>query len=57
LTVNRRASANEDDVAIERKAAVRRKVLFIGAEIILAILTIITIATAVPPLSGAKRLE
>jgi hypothetical protein len=53
LTVNRRASANEDAAVIPRRVAARRSVFFM-VEILLAILTIISIAAAVPD-SGTER--
>jgi hypothetical protein len=53
LTVNRRASANEDETVIPRRVAARRSVFFM-VEILLAILTIITIAAAVPEV-GKER--
>jgi hypothetical protein len=46
LTVNRSASAKDEDAATARRAAVRR--VFFMALCLIAILTIITIAAAMP---------
>jgi hypothetical protein len=48
LTVNKRASAREEDAVIERKTEAKKRALFTAVEITATSVTIISRAVAVP---------